>query len=128
MRGAKLTRIAPTSSSSHLDDEAIRFLQVRNDLLSEVCTDITIDDAVIEGKAQVHHFADHDLIAAHDRLLLDGVYAHDADFGIVDDRRRNQPAQLAQRGDGEGRATEVLFLALAVARSAGHAVDLAGDF
>ncbi len=84
------------SASRHLDHEPIRLLQVRNDVLGEVCTDVTIDDAVVEREAQVHDLTDHDLVPAHDWLLLDGVDAQNADFGIVDDRRGEQPAELAQ--------------------------------
>src|SRR4051794_30838651 len=87
--------------SAHLNEQAVGLLEVTDDLLRESCADVAVDDAVIEGERQVHHVADHDLVALHYWFSLHGVDAHDAALWVIDNRRGHQAAQLAQRRDGE---------------------------
>ena len=50
----------------------------------------------------------HDLAVAHDRSRADPVDAEDADLGVVDERRHDEPGQLARARDREGGAAQVL--------------------
>ena len=53
--------------------------------------------------------------------------AHDADFRVVDDRRRDQPADVADRRDRERAALQVVELALAGLGVGAEPLDLGGD-
>ena len=81
-----------------------RMLQQALQLLDELRRVIAVDHAMIEGRRQVHHLAHDDLAALHDGPFDDGVGADDRDFGMIDDRRRDDAAQRAQARDGDGRA------------------------
>ena len=67
------------------------------DLLDERGGVLAVDDAVIEGRRQVHHLAHDDLAVAHDRALDDLVGADDRHLGMVDHRRRRR-GRRARRG------------------------------
>ena len=112
----------------HLEEHRLRLLEAADDLVGERRADVAVDDAVVERERQDHHVADHDLAVAHDGLLLIWCTPRMRDLGEVDDRRREQAAELAERGDRERRAAEVL--ALEPCRSCavlGEALDLARD-
>ena len=51
-----------------------------------------------------------DLAVADDRALGDAADAEDRDLRVVDDRRRQQAAELAGARDGEGRVAQLLGL------------------
>ncbi len=87
---------------------------------------MAVDDAVIEAGGQVHHLAHDHLAAPHHDALLDLVRTDDGDFGVVDDGRVHHAAERAQRGDGDGRAAELLALGAAVLGGARDAGDLFG--
>src|SRR5690349_22550683 len=60
-------------------------------------------------------------LSLHDALP---IYAHDADLGEVDDRRRHHPAELAQRADREGRAGQLDLHDQLAGRSEEHTSEL----
>src|SRR5437867_11035545 len=92
--------------------------------LDERGADVAIDHAVVERARQVHHFPNRDLVVPDDRSLLDLVDAEDGDLRPVDDRRREDAAFLAQGGDREGGALDVLEGELLVPRGGREPVDL----
>src|SRR5437870_3879445 len=75
-----------------------------------------VDDAVVEGDRDRPGGPGDDLAVPDDRPLGDSADAQDRDLGVVDDRRRQQAAELARARDGERRASELLGLELAGAR------------
>ena len=77
---------------------------------------VAVDDAVIEGRRQVHHLAHDDVAVAHDRALDDRVGPDDRDFRMIDHRRGDEAAERAEAGDGDGRAGKIVARGLAVAR------------
>src|SRR6266566_7344117 len=83
-----------------------------------------VDDAMVEGNRDRSGRAGDDLAVADDRPLGDAADAEDPDLGVVDDRRRQQAAELPCARDGEGRAAELLGLELVVARRLREAGDL----
>src|SRR5512132_3414551 len=83
-----------------------------------------VDDAVVEGDRDRSGRAGDDLAAPDDRPLGDSADAEDPDLGVVDDRGRQQAAELAGARDGERRASELLGLELVVARRFGEPCDL----
>src|SRR5262249_50031355 len=102
MYGSGISR--PPSSST--DEEQRGLLEIALDALDEGRRLPAIDDPVIKRGGQVHHLADDDLTLPHDRPLGDAVDADDCDFGVVDDRRRGEPAQWAEARDRDRRAGE----------------------
>ena len=78
---------------------------------------LAVDEPVIIGERDVHHRTDHDLTVHRHRPLLDLVHAEDAGLGRIQDRRREQRAEDAAVGDGEGAAGEIVGHQLAVARA-----------
>src|SRR5438045_8485124 len=82
---------------------------------------------MIEAEREEHDVANDDLIAAHDGFALHLVDAEDRDLGEVDDGGGEEAALLAEGGDGEGAADQVLELQAALADIVREAVDLAGE-
>src|SRR6266566_1209199 len=83
-----------------------------------------VDDAVVEGHRDRSGRAGDDLAAPNGRPLRDSADAEDPDLGVVDDRGRQQAAELAGASDGERRASELLGLELVGARRFGEPCDL----
>src|SRR6478736_563167 len=77
-----------------------------------------VDDAVVVGEGDVHHWPDLDLVANRNRPPRDLVHAEDAGLRRVEDWRRHQRAVDAAIRDREGAALHVLDLELTVARAA----------
>src|SRR3954447_16691918 len=69
-----------------------------------------VDDAMVERERDVGDAAHDDLAGAGDRAVGDPTDAQDRDLGMVDERRLEEPGELARARDGEGRAAEVLRL------------------
>src|SRR5213082_2231141 len=85
---------------------------------------VTVHEAVVEGRGEVHGAPDGDG-AAHDHRALQGaVHADDGHFRSVDDRRAGDAAQLAETGDGDGRTGQLFALRLVGARSLAHPAHL----
>src|SRR5881628_81937 len=97
--------------------------EVVPDRLDERRPHVTIDYAVVEGARQVHHFPNRDLVVSNDRPLLDLVHPEDGDLGPVDDRRGEDAAFLAERGDREGGPLDVLQGEFLVPRRGREPVD-----
>src|SRR2546425_1143177 len=97
--------------------------EVVPDRLDERRPHVTIDYAVVEGARQVHHFPNRDLVVSDDRPLLDLVHPEDGDLGPVDDRRGEDAAFLAERGDREGGPLDVLQGEFLVPRRGREPVD-----
>ena len=68
-----------------------------------------IDDAVVERKRQIHQVGrlESSFVIVH-RPLDDLAHAHDANFRMVDDRRRNQSADATDRRDRERTSFQIL--------------------
>ena len=66
-------------------------------------------------------------LVVEDGSLHDSADAEDGDFRVIDDRAGEQAAEIADRGDGEGAAAQVLQLGLAQAGVGCQAFDLAGN-
>src|SRR2546428_556715 len=97
--------------------------EVVPDGLDERRPHVTIDYAVVEGARQVHHFPNRDLVVSDDGPLLDLVHPEDGDLGPVDDRRGEDAAFLAERGDREGGPLDVLQGEFLVPRRGREPVD-----
>ena len=103
-------------------------LQLPDDGVAERGADGPVDDAVVERERQVDHVRRPDVAGGvEDRPLDDLADAQDADLRMVDDRRRDQAADVADRRDGEGAAAQVVELRLAGAGLGAEPLDLAGD-
>src|ERR1051325_8168949 len=113
--------------SEGLQQEELRVLEVREQRVGEHGAVVAVDDAVVEAEAQVHAPADADLAVLDDGDLLHLVDAHDGDLGVVQDGRRHDAAELAEAGDAERGAGELLDLGLAGLGARGEVVDLARD-
>src|SRR5437667_312181 len=83
-----------------------------------------VDHAMVEGDRDRSGRASDDLAAPDDRPLGDSADAEDPDLGVVDDRGRQQAAELAGARDGERRASELLGFELVGARRFGEPCDL----
>ena len=86
-----------------------------------------VDDAVVERDGDRAHRPDDDLAVAHDRALGDPADAEDRHLRVVDDRRREEAAELAGARDRERRAAELLRRERAGARGLGQPLDLGGE-
>ena len=96
--------------------------------VAERSPDRPVQHAMVEGERQVHQIGGLDLpLVIVDGALDDLAHAHDADFGMVDDRRRNQSAHAADRGDGERAATQVLAASPAGLPFGSESLGLAGN-
>ena len=78
---------------------------------------------VIIGQCDVHHGADHDLTVHRHRPVLDLVHPENPGLRRVEDRGREQRAEDAAVGDGEGAAGEIVRRDLAVASPPGQFLD-----
>ena len=63
---------------------------------------------MVERHRDVPHRPHDDLAVAHDGSVGDAVEAEDRDLGVVDERRHEQPAELARARDGERRVAELV--------------------
>src|SRR2546422_8343359 len=97
--------------------------EVVPDRLDERRPHVTIDYAVVEGARQVHHFPNRDLVVSDDRPLLDLVHPEDRDLRPVDNRRGEDAAFFAERGDREGGSLDVLQREFLVAGRRGETID-----
>src|SRR5439155_21229943 len=83
------------------DQQARRGFKTSFQCLNEGSGIEAVDDAMIEGRRQVHHLANDDLTVTRARALRNAVDADDRDFGRLDDRRRRDAAE----GPGLGNAS-----------------------
>ena len=88
-----------------LDEQQRGRLEQRLDPLDERRRVPAVDDAVIEARREVHHLPRHERPARPSTgRICDLVDADDRDLGMVDDRRRDEAAEGAERRDRDGRA------------------------
>src|SRR5437016_13056682 len=85
---------------------------------------VAVDEAMIEGRGDIHDAAYGDGSLHHHRSLDGAVDADDRHFRGIDDRRAGDPPELPETRDGDGRAAELLALRLVGARRLAHATDL----
>src|SRR5580692_109187 len=63
-------------------------LQARLEVGEETAGNVTVDDAMIERQARVHHTPDcQRIVVAHDELLDHGLHGDDSGLTAVDDWR-----------------------------------------
>ena len=91
-----------------LDEERGRRFEERAHPLDEGRGVMAVDDPVIEGRRQVHHLARNETAVAPDRPHDDLVDADDRDLRPVDDGRRGDAAERAERGQRDRRAGKLL--------------------
>ena len=84
----------------------------------------SVDDPVVERDRDVSHGADDDLTVADDRPLDDPVEPDDRDLGVVDERRDQEPAELACARDRDRRVAELLDAEAAGSRAFGEATHV----
>ena len=82
---------------------------------------------MIERRRQIHDTTDRDLTVMHHHALDRFVDADDGHLGGVQDGRRNDAAQLAEAGESDGRAAELLAPRPTAAGGLGDAADLGGQ-
>ena len=83
-------------------------LEPRDDGEPELRRAGAVDHAVVERHADRPRAPDDDLAVAYDGPVTDAADGENRDLRVVDDRRREQPAELAGARDGERRAAELL--------------------
>src|SRR5258706_10589083 len=86
-----------------------------------------VDEAMVEGRGQVHHQPHLDRSIDHHRAFDRAIHADDGDFGHVDDGRAGDATQLAEARDRNGRTAEFLAAGAAVPRRRRDAHDLGGQ-
>ena len=82
---------------------------------------------MIIAERQIHHRADDDLTADHDRTLLDLVHAQNTRLRGIEDRGRHQRAIDTTIGDGEGAALHVGHRQLPIAGLPAEIADFLFD-
>src|SRR3954469_10250382 len=83
-------------------------LQSANDVEAELGRPRTVDDTVVERDRDVPDACRNDSAVAHHRAIADPADAQNRDFGMIDDRRLQQAAELAGARDRERRAAQLL--------------------
>ena len=84
---------------------------------------VTVHEAMIKRRRQVHHQSHGNLAIDHHRSFDGLVDTDDADFRQVDDRRRGNAAEFAEAGDRYGRSAEFILRCGIVSGSLGNASD-----
>ena len=79
-----------------VQQEAIRFFQVAPYFLDECGPDIAVNNTVVKGDCNVHHFADNDLAIADNGAIDDVVHTENGYFGMVNDGGCQEATQLAK--------------------------------
>ena len=97
---------------AHLQHHEVRILQVALDSLGELGALVTVDQPVIEAQADVHHRPSDHLALSHHGALLHFVDAQDRHLGVVDDRRRGDGAEGAERSEAPEARCFSIFLFL----------------
>src|SRR5580765_8926658 len=82
---------------------------------------------MVEGDRDVTGPGRRELAVADDRAFCDPTDAENRDLGVVDDRRLEQPGELARARDRERRAAELLRLEGACPGGLSEALDLLGE-
>src|SRR5947208_11777376 len=85
---------------------------------------VAVDEAMIEGRGDIHDAAYGDGALHHYRSLDGAVDADDRHFRGIDDRRAGDPPEFPETRDGDGRAAELLALRLLGARRLAHATGV----
>src|ERR1700728_2720210 len=67
-----------------------------------------IDDAMVEGRGDVHHRPNRNRAIQNYSALDELVRANDRDFGMIDDRRGGNATQGAEAGQGYGGTGQIL--------------------
>src|SRR6516162_7710781 len=86
----------PGSRRLGFDEDRRRVLEALLERLDHGRRVVAVDEAVVEGRGQVHGTADGDDAIEHHRTLHRAVDADDADLRRVDDRRAGNAAELAE--------------------------------
>ncbi len=94
-------------------------------LLNEAGGVMAINNAMIEGRGDVHHFADGDLAVMHHWPLDDFIRADDRHLRMIDDRCGRNTAQSPQARQGDGGAAEFVAGRGAIACGAGDTGEFA---
>src|SRR5580698_8645238 len=90
------------------EQHATRILKAVLDGNQELHGIATVDDAVIVGQRQIHHGADLDLAVDRHRTILNLVHTQNGALWGIYNGRREQRAEDATVGNGEGAARDVL--------------------
>src|ERR671923_1847932 len=125
-RGASgsLARGAWWTLASGLPIVSFSLFEAGDDGKAELGGPRAVDHAMVEGDGDGAHWADGEVPVADRGPLRNAADAQDRDLGVVDDRRRQQPTELAGARDREGGTAQLLGLQLPRAGGVGEAVDL----
>lgn len=94
--------------SSNFEQHSLGVLHQCLDALQEQHCVLAVQQPVVVGQGQVHHWPCDDLVTSHHWSVDDRVHAEDSGLGWVDDGSSHQRAESATVGDGEGSALHVL--------------------
>ncbi|CDN43100.1 hypothetical protein BN871_CL_00110 [Paenibacillus sp. P22] len=111
----------------YLHNEQLRIAQKLFNVVKEILSRRTVDDAVVEAEGQSHDGSRNDLAVLDDRLVGNAAYAKDRDFREVDDRREEHAAGGADVRDRDRAAFELGAGKLAVAAADSQVADGIGD-
>src|SRR6185312_6511698 len=111
---------------SLLDEQRGRGLDQGAQALDEGRAVMAVDDAMIERRRQVHGLARDEAAVAPGGLDHDLVDADDRHFRPVDDRRRGDSAERAQRSQRDRRTGKLLARRDPLARRLAHPAHFAG--
>src|SRR3954454_3813417 len=79
----------------------------RRDVCEELRTQLTVDDAVVEGQRELRDLSHGELAVVHPRHVPDGAEAQDRGLPPVEDRGAVVHAEHTDVGDGDGAALHV---------------------
>ena len=94
--------------SSNFEQHSLGVLHQRLDALQEEHCVLAVQQPVVVGQCEVHHWPCDDLIAPHHWPVYDRVHAQDGGLGRIDDGGSHERAEGAAVGDREGSALHVL--------------------
>lgn len=94
--------------SSNFEQHSLGVLHQCLDALQEQDCVLAIQQSVVVGQSEVHHWSCDDLVTSHDWSVDDRVHAEDGRLRRVDDGSSHKRAESASVGDGESAALHVL--------------------
>ena len=93
---------------SHLDKDRRRKFQEVFHALNEYRPIRTIDNAMVKRRREIQNSPNRNLALSHHRPINRFVDAQNADFGMINNRRRGDPAVSSKAGDRKGRIRKLV--------------------
>lgn len=101
-----------------LQQHAARILNVLLDLYKELHSLPAIQQAMVIGQSQVHHWPDLNLSVDGNRRILDGMQTQHGSLRQIDDRGTHQGTKDTAIANSESTSSHILDSELAITRLA----------